>query len=266
MIGRVSARGVHLRGRQGTAARLRIHESTSMPTEMLFYQKVEPLSRDRHRNWSLHVDNNYSFARHVNSVPLTCSEFGDAATSIPIVFADSGDTSMPAALLGINQNANAFIDAEGHWKGAYIPDFIKRYPFVFSQSQEHRPHVTLCMDEDFEGFNQRGEGHPLFEPSGEQSAYVKEVLQFLDHFHSDYERTRTMMEYLENLNLLHPGEVRVKNSHGNEILLTGFSSVNRNEIMKLSNEVLSDLVRTGVYDLLCYHWLSLRNMAVFAKQ
>mgnify|MGYP002144979420 CR=1 FL=1 len=67
--------------------------------------------------------------------PLTVTEFANAALSFPIIFV--GDEKTPVAALGLNAGENLFIDAEGAYDtGVYIPAYIRRYPFVFSRSDD----------------------------------------------------------------------------------------------------------------------------------
>ena len=102
--------------------------------DVLFYQRPVVLNRQSHR--SLKVKNttpNFTFARQTNSVPIAGVEFARAALEYPIVFAGpSPDKILPAVLLGIRENENLFVDADGKWANAYIPAFIRRYPFVLA--------------------------------------------------------------------------------------------------------------------------------------
>jgi hypothetical protein len=42
----------------------------------------------------------------------------------------------PIAILGLKTDQNSYLDSEGRWKARYLPAFVRRYPFVFSQSNE----------------------------------------------------------------------------------------------------------------------------------
>src|SRR3954462_3675911 len=94
----------------------------------LLYERPVALSRDAHRHLRLVSSRaSFSYARATNCVPLACSEFSLAATEYPIVFtADNNGESVPVALLGIRENENLFVSADGAWQGAYIPAFVRR--------------------------------------------------------------------------------------------------------------------------------------------
>ncbi|HEV7268078.1 MAG TPA: SapC family protein [Falsiroseomonas sp.] len=110
-----------------------------MSTQQLFYRSVVPVNFQRHKDWSVKTGESYAFAAEVNSVPVTAVEFAPAAAEYPVVFAGNEDAVFPAVILGARTNENLYVDAEGKWLGRYIPAFVRRYPFVFSQDAEARP-------------------------------------------------------------------------------------------------------------------------------
>ena len=62
-----------------------------MTTQLLIYETAVPVSSGRHAKCSVETNNQYAFARQVNSVPLMAVEFPEASTEYAIVFAPSGD-------------------------------------------------------------------------------------------------------------------------------------------------------------------------------
>jgi hypothetical protein len=65
-------------------------------------------------------------------------EFAIAARDLLIVFAgnDAKDAG-PVALLGLRQNENLYVDAEGQWAAnTYVPAFVRRYPFVLAEKPD----------------------------------------------------------------------------------------------------------------------------------
>src|SRR3954470_607103 len=116
----------------------------------LLYERPVALSRDAHRHLRLVSSKaSFSYARATNCVPLACSEFSLAATQYPIVFsADKDDERVPVALLGIRENENLFVSADGAWQAGYIPAFVRRYPFLLAARDEPR-NFTICVDEAY---------------------------------------------------------------------------------------------------------------------
>src|SRR5215813_196230 len=103
-----------------------------MPTQLLIYETVVPLSFGGHGNCAVEIGGNYSFSGKINSVPLMAVEFPQAAAEYAIVFAGDDTSLMPAVILGVRGNENLFVSKENAWEAKYIPAFVRRYPFVFS--------------------------------------------------------------------------------------------------------------------------------------
>src|SRR5690606_25699494 len=130
--------------------------------QLMIYERAVPVSSERHRDWSVETGVNYGFARELNSVPLLATEFGPAATEYAVVFAGDEQAVLPAAILGMRAGENSHVDSSGAWTGGYIPAFLRRYPFVFARSDDGTA-FTLCLDEEFDGFNRDGRGERLFD-------------------------------------------------------------------------------------------------------
>ena len=77
-----------------------------------------------------------AFARNINAMAISFSEFAVAQRDYPIVFAtaDCGASFAPVAVLGLADRQNLFIEADARWSpGAYVPAFVRRYPFCISR-------------------------------------------------------------------------------------------------------------------------------------
>ena len=228
-----------------------------MATQLLIYEHALPVSHARHGKWSIEVGGDYSFSKTVNSVPLLAVEFPNATGEYPIVFAGTGDTVMPAVILGLRGQENLFL-AEGKWKADYIPAFVRRYPFVFSSSADNTQ-FTLCIDEAFPGFNQEGRGARLFNDDGKPSAYVENVLKFLQEYQVQFLRTQSFCRKLKELNLLDPMQAEVTLPAGARTALTGFQAINRQRLKELPGDKLAELAKTDELELIYLHLSSLRS-------
>jgi hypothetical protein len=228
-----------------------------MAPQLLIYERALPVSSARHGKWSVEVGNDYSFSKTVNSVPLLAVEFPNATGEYPIVFAGSGDTVMPAVILGLRGQENLFL-SDNAWKANYIPAFVRRYPFVFSSNADNSQ-FTLCIDEAFHGFNQDGKGARLFTDEGKPSAYVENVLKFLQEYQVQFLRTQAFCKKIKELNLLDPMQAEVTLPAGARTALTGFQAINRQRLKELSGDKLAELAKTDELELIYLHLSSLRN-------
>src|SRR4051794_24220509 len=95
----------------------------------LFYKNPQPLEPVRHAKAGLSPKSDFSFATITNAVAITLPEFSSAAFNYPIVFSITTPV-VPFAVLGIRDNENLFVNAQGVWReNAYVPAYIRRYPF-----------------------------------------------------------------------------------------------------------------------------------------
>ena len=229
-----------------------------MTTQQLIYETAVPVSSARHAQCSVEVGADYSFTRNLNSVPLMAVEFPQAAPDYPIVFAGSADAVMPAVILGARGNENLFLSESGEWQGKYIPAFVRRYPFVFSSSEDGKT-FTLCIDENFSGFNKEGRGQPLFTDDGKPSLYVDGVLKFLQEYRAQFLLTQTFCKKLVELKLLEPMQAQFTMVSGEKMSLSGFMVVDRKKLKALPGDVLAELAKTDQLELIYLHLQSMHN-------
>jgi hypothetical protein len=229
-----------------------------MSTQLLIYESAVPVSRTRHEKASVQVGGDYTFSRGVNSVPLIAVEFPHAAAEYAIVFAGNETAVMPAVILGLRGNENLYLTDKGGWDAKYIPAFIRRYPFVFSSTDDGKT-FTLCIDESFAGFNREGKGQQLFADDGKPSGYTDNVLKFLQEYQAQFQRTQAFCKKLKELDLLEPMQAQVTTGQGEKLSLSGFMAVGRERLKKLGGEKLAELAGTDELELIYLHLQSMRN-------
>ena len=230
-----------------------------MTKQLLIYGNATPVSNDRHRTWAIESSADLSFAKTVNSVPLTAVEFFSAAETYPVVFTKNGDNVLPLAVMGVKPETNLFINEEGKFTGTYLPAFFRRYPFVFS-SNDNGNNFVLCIDETYPGCNAEGKGERLFDDEGKQTEYLAKVLEFLKEYQMNFARTQAFCARLKEWELLEPMEAKfTPNGGGEEIRLGGFLAVNREKLKALTPEQMAELVKNDGMELLYTHLQSLRK-------
>jgi len=228
--------------------------------QLLYYENVLPVSAERHKDWYIKAPGDYLFARASNSVPVMAVEFPAAAIDYAIVFAGNEDSIMPVTMLGIEKDVNLFIDDAGHWDSNYIPAFVRRYPFVFSKSEDGDK-FFLCLDEDYSGINQDGRGERLFDSDGERTQYLGKVLNFVQEYQLQFNRTQLFCKKLQELDLLEPMHAQFSLPSGRKGALTGFQAVSRAKLKSLPGNQLEELIKTDELELIFTHLQSLRNFS-----
>lgn len=229
-----------------------------MTTQQLIYETVVPVSNGRHAKCSVEAGKGFAFTRNINSVPLMAVEFPQAAPEYAIVFAQNGEDIVPVVILGARQNENLFVGGDDAWQGSYVPAFIRRYPFVFSISEDGKT-FTLCVDEAFQGLNYQGRGQALFTQDGKHTPYVDNVLKFLQEYRVQFQRTQAFGKKLKELDLLEPMQAQFTLDSGEKMSLAGFQAVDRKRLKALSGETLQQLAANDELELIYLHLQSMRN-------
>jgi len=226
--------------------------------QLLIYEQVVPITSKNHKDWSVKFDGNYEFARAINSVPLVAAEFPHASAEYTIVFTGSDENIMPVAIMGLRDKENLYVNEQGEFTAKYVPAFLRRYPFVFS-STDNAETFTLCIDEEFSGCNQEGRGERLFDSDGEQTQYLNNVLEFLKEFQAQYQRTELFCKKINELGLLEPMSAQFTMANGEKVGLTGFLAIDRDKLKGLTGEQLKELAQTDELELMYLHVQSMRN-------
>ena len=229
-----------------------------MSRQLMIYETAVPVSSSRHAKCFVETRNNYAFTRGLNSIPLMAVEFPAAASEYAIVFASAGEEVLPVAILGARQNENLYLSTDDRWQASYIPAFVRRYPFVFSPSEDKKSFI-LCVDEAFPGVNFQGRGNPLFTEEGKPSPYTDNVLKFLQEYQAQFRRTQAVSKKLKELDLLEPMQAEFTLGSGDKMALSGFKVASRTRLKALSGEVLAELAKTDELELIYLHLQSMRN-------
>ncbi len=227
---------------------------------VLFYSKPEPLSREAHARIGLkRLDKPFGFAATANVVPLTVSEFPAAGLSYPIIFA--GERRQPLAVMGISQNTNLFVDAEGAFQvGAYIPAYIRRYPFVLASDQT-RGQLVVCIDR---AASMLGEDYDLgfFDEKGEPTEYTNGCIQFCNDFETEGRRTESFVALLRQLDLFETRQATFTpagpdGAPAEPQTIAEFYAVSEEKLKALPTEKLRELVDNGAVAQIYAHLMSL---------
>ncbi|NII09999.1 SapC family protein [Oleiagrimonas sp. C23AA] len=232
-------------------------------SEVLFYERPVPLNRSEHRDLRIRPLPGIGFASKAHSVPLTGVEFVPAARDVPILFGGtSKDDAGPMALLGLRQNENLFVGEDNRWvEGAYVPAFVRRYPFVLAEKPEgaEGDDFTVFLDEAYEGFS-KDEGERLFNEDGTDTETLQNAVRFLGEFQEQVKHTQALMATLREHDLLEPRSIRVENKNGKGLVLNGLFVVNEEKLRQLPAEVVHGMMQNGQLGWIFAHLISLANV------
>lgn len=223
------------------------------PPWPLFYRRPVLLSSHEHAEWRIRPAG-VGFAARSHSVPVVAGEFAAASRSYPLVFA--GREHMPMALLGLQADRNRFVDGDDWAAGAYVPAYVRRYPFVFVQMGEPEGYA-LAIDAEADMVVTSGDdGRALFE-GGQPSELTRQALQFCESFTREDRATRQFTAQLAAQGLLLERTANITFPDGRKASIDGFHVVDTDKFATLSEEVIVQWHRNGWLSLVHFHLASL---------
>jgi hypothetical protein len=223
------------------------------PRFPMFYRSLTPIDAARHAGKSLKRRLGFDFARSSHAVLLNGSEFEVAARYYPIVFTPS-PAAAALSVVGVRRDRNLFVDADGDWQpGAYIPAYIRRYPFIFHESADKQQY-TLCIVET-SGALEDGNERPLFS-GAKPTPIVQDALKFCAAFQRDFANTHEFVEQLSERGLLVPNQAEITLNSGEKLAVTGFHIIDRDRFSGLPDSAFLEWRRKGWLPWVFAHFIS----------
>ena len=224
------------------------------------YSDIVPL--DRGARVELPADATLSpVFRTMHVIPLSYAEMAIASRDYPIAFVsgDGGQTFLPMAILGLEQQQNLFVAENGAWDPmAYLPAYVRRYPFcmarvtVDGKQQDER---VACVEKS--ALNDKGEA--LFNEKGEPLPAWEGRQKLLFEFESDLARTDQMCTMLKEMDLFEPFTMEAVPRVGTPLAMTGMHRVAEQKLPDLPGDRLKTLVQSGVLARVYAHLVSQLN-------
>lgn len=205
----------------------------------VLYSEPAVLDREEHKSLQFTDVQDYSFTQGLNSVPLVGIEFLKASRHLPILFIqDDNEAFLPIALLSLDQDGNTQVNAEGLWRGGYVPAFIRRYPFALTENgriffDTKAPH--------FEG----DKGCQLFKENGENTEELEAIIQFLGGYDLEQEQTLKYCQALKEKDLLVPQKLHMKFDEKPGLSLEGFYIIDEVRLSQLDKADITEWFRSN---------------------
>ena len=167
--------------------------------QLLFYRNPEPLNRQTHAKLGFKAQEKpFGFVGQTHLVPLLIGEFAAASLSYPIVF--MGEPRRPAAVMGVRAGENLFTqDGGGLQPHAYVPLYVRRYPFALANDQANKQAVVI-IDRDSELLTEKKADAPFFD-NGEPTQVVQDMIKFCEQFEQNRLVTEAFCAEMEKLGL-----------------------------------------------------------------
>jgi len=226
-------------------------QNTQMP---LFYKAPIPLDSKEHSDLGLKKDFGLKFTNGVNAVPINMIEMPQICHFYPIGFAPDASAT-PVAIIGLRDNENLFLDDNDRWvENTYIPAYIRRYPFIFSEIPG-KDQLSLCIDLDKDVVESKGE-QPFFEDDGKPTQLSQNALEFCKSYHAAAQQTIEFGKALHDADLLVERQAEINVGDGKRINFAGFRIIDEDKLSKLDDKLFIEWRKKGWLPFLYAHLFS----------
>ncbi len=244
-------------------------QNPNLKGSVMFYKQPELLSKEQHGTLGVNVSpTRFGFALGSNLCPLTVQEFAPASTCYPVIFV--GQDYNPVAVFGLNETQNLFATPEkGFEVDAYVPAFIRRYPFVLAQPDAGAPasesdRMLVGIDRGYEFIAENGT-YRFFDDNGEPSEYTQRCMQFCNDFETQVRSTRQFVAMLKELDLFEQRNTTYTPQNqdgtaaGEPQLVAEYFGISDEKLKALPKDKLAELVSNGALQQIYAHTNSLFN-------
>lgn len=221
------------------------------------YAELVPFSRDAFRGLGRLRRRPHAFAEQLNSILLTSAEFFHAGRFYPIVFGRDSSTGsfVPVVITGLEDEQNLFVN-EGHWRGdAYVPAYVRRWPFFTVQMKEEPGRALVCVDPA----GLETSDSPFIAADGNPTALWQDTERLVHDLDGARRHTQALTATLNELELLEPFEAHAVARSGGQLRLGNMYRVNEKKLNALPERQVKQLMTKGFLSRIYAHLMSLEN-------
>lgn len=230
------------------------HNGNTPASMPLFYRNPMPLDAKKHATLALKKNFGLGFTKAINAVPINMIEMPQICHFYPIAFSPD-DNATPVALVGLRDNENLFINKKGEWlEDAYIPAYIRRYPFIFSELP-NSDQLTLCIDMEDDIVEDNGEQR-FFDEEGKGSTLAQNALEFCKSYHAAAQQTLEFSKALAASGLLVDRRAEINVEGNRRISFSGFRIIDEQKLAELDDKTFLDWRKKGYLPFLYAHLFS----------
>lgn len=204
-----------------------------------------------------------AFARTLNAIPISFTEFALVARDYPIVFSsgDGGKTFAPVAVLGMGAGENLYCDGAAWAPGVYVPAYARRHPFCMARvklNEREQQDRLICVEKSH---LDEAQGEALFDAQGAPLPKWQELQRLLTEYEADLERAKELCAVLADYALLEPFQMQATLARGGQVQLTGMHRVDEKKIEHLNASQFKNLAKKGILGRVYAHLVSMENFA-----
>lgn len=216
------------------------------------YKNLEILDKKKHKDIKFDNLENIEVAKKIGFVPLGATEILDMSCFAPVLIT-ADEKAEFAAFTGLSEEVNIYS------KEAYIPKFIKSYPFINVTAKDEKENLNDVIGIDISEFVGKNKEVSIFEKDGELSKIANEKIENTRELNRQRAISRKVVEQLKEKGLLLKRDFKVKVKDEEKTLLNEFYIIDREKLMKLDDKTIALWARKGWMSLIDAHIKSLGN-------
>lgn len=223
------------------------------PSMPLFYSNPVPLDSKAHAKLALKKDFGLDYTAKVNAVPVNLIELPQICHVYPIAFSPD-ENATPVAVLGMRDNENLFVSGDKWEQDLYIPAYIRRYPFIFSEIPGS-DQLSLCIDLDKSVTEENGEQR-FFGDDGKPTVLAQNALEFCKSYHAAAQHTIEFGRALHQSGILVERQAEISIGGGKKINFSGFRIIDEEKLAQLPDETILEWRRKSWLPFIYAHLFS----------
>lgn len=227
------------------------------------FENFANLDVEKHKELKFEPSTNLNFAATTATAPIAASEVSKAMRQFPIAFTVD-EPILPVAFMSLISEKNAFVDAEGQWKGDYLPAHIRRFPFILGNTDDPDK-FTVMFDTDAPEINTIS-GQPLYEENGDAAPALQEAVNFLQAFQHELSATQDLVRPLVEKDVLSVQNISVNRPDGSVWQFEGVNGVDGDKVKALDDATLAEWTRSGLMAIVYAHFNSMENVRYIAER
>jgi hypothetical protein len=212
--------------------------------------KLANLDRTAHQSLRVEEKRALAVCKDTTMCTVAFSEIARLVIEYPIVFTKSGgaDRFVCVALFGVDPTENLFW-RDDRWNSYSMPLNIARQPFFVAVTDtvtggENAQALVTCIDFGNPAV-QGGNGEPLFDASGKETAYLRHKLSLLAELVDGEPRSQEFIEKLSSLDLIRPIQLEFIVPGSEPRKVSGLYSIDEQKLRLLDGATLFELNARG---------------------
>ena len=176
---------------------------------------------------------------------------------MPIVFVPGAKGPTAVFMVGLQSGRNRLVREDGSWARAYVPAYLRRYPYILREVVGQDP---LVMIDEKNTVLSDTDGDALFDESGEPSPALNAAIGFTNEYFAAGQRTQAFVELLGDLDLFRPITIETRVAGGEAQTIHGLLAVDEGKLYELSDEDFLKLRDARVLAAIFAHFFSLSQI------